>query len=227
MQAQGNLTRYISNENLSPWHNLTSQLAAFVFPTPSPSPKQDHAHFHELYQVAIKAEQKRCFCLLSKGMQLRHIRASSMERLSTFLHQDRWAQYWAPRCLSYWLPAAVAHCLLWLDTTPELFIHPCKALHLVIPKGQAVCSVASLVPLLAAVPSLPPAARAGRAGHGKCFQHCSHHSCDSTCPHSHWHILMLLELSLPAAWWGLPPGKGMVLSELLQATQTGRTCAEL
>lgn len=49
---------------------------------------------------------------------------------------------------------------------------------------------------------------------------------DSLRPHIHLHLLMHLQLSLPAAWWGLSPGKDMVLSELLQATQTGRTHTE-
>lgn len=60
--------------------------------------------------------------------------------------------------------------MLWqiasFDVHTDTFIHPCQALHLVIPKRQAMCNVATLVSLLGAVPSLPPAARLGELGMG-------------------------------------------------------------
>lgn len=60
-----------------------------------------------------------------------------------------------------------------------------------------MCNVPSLVSLLAAVPSLPPTARAGRAGHEKCFQKCSHHSWFLLQPHSftHPHALVIIPSS--------------------------------
>lgn len=157
-------------------------------------------------------------------MQLWHIRASQVEQQSMFLHWDRWAQYWAPGCLSYWLPAAVADCLLCCGHR-HLRPLPTLAKHFTLSPPRAkpctACPAWSLCLQLS--PRCHQRPGLGELGTGSVSSRAPT-TADSLC---HLHILMHLKLSLPAAWWGLPPGKGMVLSELLQPTQTGRTCAEV
>lgn len=153
-------------------------------------------------------------------MHLWHIRASYMERQSMLLHWDRWAQYRAPPCLSYWIPAAEADCLLWCG---HRHLSPLSILaqHFTWSSPRAKPCAAWSAWSLGWQLSPPCHQQPGLGELGTGGLSCSAPT-TAVIPPVPTFIYMHLQLSLPAACWGLSPGKGMVLSELLQATQTGR-----